>query len=112
LAAVVSLDPILHRLREASVRGRTVFLVDHSGHIVVHPNTKNFVPGADASDNTLVAHVKALPQELRNTETMSFTDNRKKHPVDMIGTYSTFPELNWAVIAQRSLNDAQSDTGV
>src|SRR5256886_11435511 len=30
----------------------------------------------------------------------------------MIGTYSTLPEVNWAVIAQRSLDQAQTDTGV
>ena len=113
LAAVVSLDSILHRLQEASVRGRTAFLVDHSGHIVVHPNTKDFVPGADATGNTLVAQVKALPNELRNTETVRFaeTDN-KKNQVEMIGTYSTLSELNWAVIAERSLDQAQTDTGV
>src|SRR2546427_2978754 len=112
LAAVVSLDPILHRLQDASVRGRSVFIVDHNGHIVAHQDTKNFVPGADASDNALVAQVKGLPQELRNTETMRFSDTSKKHPVEMIGTYSSFPELNWAVIAQRSLDAAQRDTGV
>jgi HD-GYP domain-containing protein (c-di-GMP phosphodiesterase class II) len=112
LAAVVSLDTILHRLQEASVRGRTVFLVDHNGHIVAHPETKNFVPGADASSNPLVAKIRELPQELRNTETVRFTDKDKKHPVEMIGTYSTFPEVNWAVIAQRSLDQAQTDTGV
>jgi len=112
LAAVVSLDTILHRLQEASVRGRTVFLVDHTGHIVAHPDTKSFVPGADASGNALVTQVKALPQELRNTETVRFTEPGKKHPVEMIGTYSAFPELNWAVIAQRSLDQAQTDTGV
>ena len=44
LAAVVSLEPISHRLTDASVRGRTVFVVDHAGHIVAHPDTKNFVP--------------------------------------------------------------------
>jgi putative nucleotidyltransferase with HDIG domain len=112
LAAVVSLDSILHRLQEASVRERTVFLVDHSGHVVVHPDTKNFVPGADASSNALVAQVMALPQELRNTETMRFSEKGKKHPVEMIGTYSTFPEVNWAVIAERRLDQAQTDTGV
>ena len=112
LAAVVSLDSILHRLQEASVRGRTVFLIDHNGHIVAHPDTKNFVPGADATGNSLVAQVKALPQELRNTETVRFSEKGKKHPVEMIGTYSTFPEVNWAVIAQRSLDQAQTDTGV
>ncbi|MGH9705418.1 MAG: HD-GYP domain-containing protein, partial [Candidatus Acidiferrales bacterium] len=32
--------------------------------------------------------------------------------VEMIGTYSTIPELRWAVIAQRSLGDARIDAGV
>src|ERR1700741_3460042 len=72
LAAVVSLDPILRRLQDASVRGRTVFLVEHNGHIVAHPDVRNFVPGADASGNSLVAQVRGLPQELRNTETVRF----------------------------------------
>src|SRR6202790_3848220 len=73
LAAVVSLDTILHRLQEASVRGRTVFVVDHYGHIVAHPDTKNFVPGTDVSANSqVVAQIRALPQELRNTETIRF----------------------------------------
>src|SRR5215475_9224689 len=70
LAAVVSLDPILRRLQDASVRGRSVFLVDHFGHIVAHPDTRHFVPGEDLSDKAhLVGVVKALPKELRNTET-------------------------------------------
>ena len=112
LAAVVSLDSILHRLQEASVRGRTVFLVDHNGRIVAHPNSKDFVPGADATGNTLVAKVKALPNELRNTETVRFAETEEKRPVEMIGTYSTLSELNWAVIAERSLDQAQTDTGV
>jgi putative nucleotidyltransferase with HDIG domain len=113
LAAVVSLDPILHRLQDASVRGRDIFVVDHYGHIVAHPDTKNFVPGADASSNSkLVTQVMALPQELRNTVTVRFKEDGKKHPVEMIGTYSTFPEVNWAVIAQRSLEQARADAGV
>jgi putative nucleotidyltransferase with HDIG domain len=113
LAAVVSLDPIMQRLQDASVRGRTVFVVDHYGHIVAHPDTKNFVPGADASGNSqLVAQVIALPKELRNTETIRFAEPGKKHPVEMVGTYSTFPEINWAVIAQRSLDQARADAGV
>jgi putative nucleotidyltransferase with HDIG domain len=112
LAAVVSLDSILHRLQEASVRGRTVFLVDHYGHIVAHPETKKFVPGADASSNTLVAQVKALPQDLRSTETVRFSTTDKNHHLEVIGTYSTFPEVNWAVIAQRNLDQVQTDTGV
>ncbi len=112
LAAVVSLDTILHRLQDASVRGRTVFVVDHYGHIVAHPDPKNFVPGADATGNSLVTQVTALPQELRNTETVRFSEKVKNRNVEMIGTYSTFPEVNWAVIAQRSLDEARTDAGV
>jgi putative nucleotidyltransferase with HDIG domain len=113
LAAVVSLDPILRRLQDASVRGRSVFIVDHFGHIVAHPDTKHFVPGEDLSDKShLVAQVKALPRELRNTETVHFSEKENKHDVEMVGTYSTFPEVNWAVIAQRSVNEARADAGV
>jgi len=112
LAAVVSLDTILHRLQDASVRGRTVFVVDHYGHIVAHPDPKNFVPGADAAGNSLVMQVTALPKELRNTETVRFSEKIRNRSVEMIGTYSTFPEVNWAVIAQRSLDEARTDAGV
>ena len=113
IAAVVSLNPILNRLKDSSVRGRNVFVVDHQGHIVAHPDTGRFTPGEDVSANsTVVARVKALPQELRNTETMRFTETENKRSVEMIGTYSTFPEVNWAVIAQRSLAQARTDAGV
>ena len=111
LASVVSLEPILRRLQEASVRGRTVFVVDHYGHIVAHPDTKNFVPGTDVSSQ-IISQIKALPQELRNTETIRFSDKTKKRPVEIIGTYSTFPEVNWAVVVQRGLNEARADSGV
>ncbi len=113
LAAVVSLEPILRRLQDASVRGRTMFVVDHYGHIVAHPDTKKFVPGADVSANSqVVAQIRALPKDLRNTETIRFSEKEKNHSVEMVGTYSTLPEVNWAVIAQRSLDQARTDAGV
>jgi putative nucleotidyltransferase with HDIG domain len=115
LAAVVSLNPILRRLQDASVRDRTVFVVDHYGRLVAHPDTKNFVPGTDVSADAskLVEQVRNLPQDLRSTATIRFTQKDKKNrPVEMIGTYSTFPELNWAVIAERSLKQARADAGV
>jgi putative nucleotidyltransferase with HDIG domain len=113
LAAVVTLDPILRRLQDASVRGRIVFVVDHYGHLVAHPDPKHFVPGEDLSDKFhLVAQIKSLPKDLRNTETVRFSEQEKNKPVEMVGTYSTFPEVNWAVIAERSLKEARADAGV
>ena len=113
LAAVVSLDGVLRRLQETSVRGRVVYVVDRGGHIVAHPDTRNFVPGADVSSTfRVVAQIKDLPKELRATETVHFTMQESGRTVEMIGTYSTFPEINWAVIAQRSLEKAREDAGV
>ena len=113
IAAVVSLNPILHRLKDASVRGRSVFVVDHQGHIVAHHDTGKFTPGEDVSSNSpVVARVRSLPQELRSTETMRFVEAENNRHVEMIGTYSTFPEVNWAVVAQRSLSEARADAGV
>jgi len=114
LAAVVSLDPILRRLQETSVRGRVVFVVDRAGHIVAHPDTRQFVPGTDARANSdVVAQVTALPQELSATETVQqFFQQENGRSVPMIGTYSTIPDLNWAVVAERSLEVARQDAGV
>src|SRR5271154_2142693 len=105
LAAVVSLQGILHRLEETSVRGRTVFIVDHNGRVVAHPDSHEFVPGADMrSTSDIVAQVAALPKDLRTTATVQrFTTMVNGHPDEMIGTFSTIPDLGLAVIAQRSL---------
>ncbi|HEV2288280.1 MAG TPA: HD domain-containing phosphohydrolase [Candidatus Acidoferrales bacterium] len=112
LAAVVSLDRVVARLKDASVRYRTVFVVNGEGRIVVHPDTMNMVPGRDLSSNAVVGQFKHTPQELRTTETTQFTQEQNNKPVEMIGTYSTIPELHWAVIAERDMAQARVDAGV
>src|SRR6202000_1466594 len=114
LAAVVSIDSLLERIRDVSVRDRVVFIVDGHGHIVAHPD-RAMVPGRDVtSASPLVTHLKELPQVLRATETMHFNvpGRTKNRPTEMIGTYSTIPELRWTVVAERSLDDARADAGV
>jgi HD-GYP domain-containing protein (c-di-GMP phosphodiesterase class II) len=114
LASVVSIDPLLNRIRDASVRARVVFIVDGHGKIVAHPDTTDMVPGLDVTANSpIVRHLKELPRELRATETMQFFEpDKSNRKVEMIGTYSTIPELSWTVIAQRSLDEARIDAGV
>ena len=114
-AAVVSLDRLESRLRDASVRDRIVYIVNGRGQIVAYPDTREMVPGRDvASTSPLAKQVSELPKELRATQTTNFTlpGRDARHRVEMIGTYSTIPELRWAVIAQRSLDNARVDAGV
>jgi HD-GYP domain-containing protein (c-di-GMP phosphodiesterase class II) len=115
VAAVVSLDLLEARLRDASVRDRVVYIVNAHGQIVAYPDTREMVPGRDVSSTfPLAKQIMDLPQELRATQTSNFKmpgkDARRR--IEMIGTYSTVPELRWAVIAQRSLDDARVDAGV
>jgi len=115
LAAVVSLDNVEQRLQEVSVRHRVVFIVDLHGHIVAYPDARSLVPGRDVSSMfPLVKQFKELPSLLRATQTTNFSvyDKPTRRRVEMIGTYSTIPELRWAVVAQRSLNDTRIDAGV
>ncbi len=119
LAAVVSLDHILLRLQETSVRGRTVFVVDRNGRVIAHPDTRQFVPGTDLhSSSYLVAQALAVPKDLRTTETVRpFTApagaaGPNTGGAEIIGTYSTIPDLAWIVIAQRGTDQAREDAGV
>src|SRR5712692_7136065 len=111
LAAVASLKAIVRRLVETSVRGRSVYVVDHYGHIVAHHDTR-IVPGTDDSASPVVAKIRSLSPEFRATETTQFELPDNNRTIEMIGTYTTFPEVNWAVIAQRSLEQAREDAGV
>jgi HD-GYP domain-containing protein (c-di-GMP phosphodiesterase class II) len=113
LAAVVSLNHVLNRLKDASVRDRIVFIVDGDGLVIVHPESHDLVPGRDLSGSSEVVRTfKELPQGLRTTATVEFSNAEKGRPVRMIGAYSTIPELRWAVISQRSLEKASIDAGV
>jgi HD-GYP domain-containing protein (c-di-GMP phosphodiesterase class II) len=113
LAMVVSLDSVLRRLEETSVRGRTVFVVDHSGRVIAHPDARRYVPGTDLRSSYIVAQASGLPKDLRTTATVQhFSDLEQGHKAELIGTYSTIPDLAWTVIAQRSLEEARDDAGV
>jgi HD-GYP domain-containing protein (c-di-GMP phosphodiesterase class II) len=115
LAAVVSLDRVVARLQDASTHDRVFFVVDIHGHIVAHAQTNDMIPGLDVSrTSAVVQKFKELPQDLRTTATIRFNEMQKdsKHQVEMIGTYSTIPALRWAVVAQRSMEQARIDAGV
>jgi HD-GYP domain-containing protein (c-di-GMP phosphodiesterase class II) len=113
LAMVASLDSVLRRLEETSVRGRTVFVVDHSGRVIAHPDTRRFVPGTDLRSSYIVAQASGLPKDLRTTATVQhFSDIEDGRKAELIGTFSTIPDLGWTVIAQRSLEEARDDAGV
>ena len=115
LAAVISLDRLQTRLRDLSVRDRTVFIVDSHGLVIAYPDSKEMVPGRDATPSSpLVRQYREVPTEIQTTATVNFslTDKATNKSVEMIGTFATIRELHWAVIMQRSLDAARTDAGM
>jgi len=109
LAAVVSLDRTVQRLAEASKGGREVYLVDRGGRIVAHPDPRKYVPGTDLSGTYgVVQQFKDLPPEgSAPTQTSNFVLTEGSREVEMMGTYSAVPGLQWGVIAQRNLQNVR-----
>jgi hypothetical protein len=72
------------------------------------------VPGSDLrASSYVISQIAALPKDLRTTETCRTSPpSRTDKSAEMIGTYSTIPDLGWAVVAQRSLEKAREDAGV
>lgn len=109
IAAVVSLAHVMQRLKDLSTSDREVYLVDKNGRVVAHPQPQKVVAGTDLSSAVeIVAKYKVLEARVQTTETHSYTIQEQDQPVEMTGTYSTVPELNWAVIAQRKLKDMRA----
>ena len=96
IASVVSIDRLLDRIRDASVRERTVFIVDGHGHIVAHPDTAEIVPGRDVtSTSPIVNHLEGIAAGIARHRNHAFrrAGQEQEHPVEMIGTYSTIPGI-------------------
>ena len=99
VATVVSLDFLRRRLEEASKGGLVTYVVDGQGQLVVHPDLKNFNVGRDMSH---VRSVQMFRERVRGTTTQPFELDGQQ----VLGTQSPVPELDWAVIAQKTLADA------
>ena len=113
LAVLVSLKQVEDRLRNESVRKREVFVVDAEGHIVAHPDRTRWVAGEDASTAyPIVNQFRDLPPGSNNPQSSRFAADVSGHKVEYFGAFSPIPELRWAVMAKRSVEDAQGDAGL
>jgi len=104
IGAIVDLQYLINSLRTASQGGLETFVVDHQGRLVAGANN-DYATGQDMTGNQLV---KAFVDRGRVpfSATSSFGMKRGKRIVDMLGTFSPVPSLRWAVIAEKTQEDA------
>jgi len=104
VAIVVSLEFLRQRLKDSSVGGLVTYVVDRSGRLVIHPDERKFTVGQD------ISHVRMVQMYLEGTQqasvTMPFKLQEDGKTVDMLGTQVPVPEFDWAVIAQKPVDQA------
>src|SRR5215813_7894164 len=104
LAAVIDLQFVINRLRDATEGGLTTYVVDRQGRLVAGIDTE-YVTGQDLTDNELVKNF-VEQGGARFATTSEYSAVVGKARVQMLGTSSPVPSLSWAVIAQKSQDEA------
>jgi putative nucleotidyltransferase with HDIG domain len=107
VAAVVTLEPIVSRLRDIKQRaGLEAYIVDNSGRLVASNDPDRNVAGLDMADSPIVQKFLAWRGEAHASETTRFDLRTGKQSVAMLGTYSGVPNVGWGIIVQKKLSDA------
>jgi len=104
IGVIVDLQYLINSLKTASQGGLETFVVDHQGRLVAGANN-DYATGQDMTSNQLV---KSFVDRGRVpfSATNSFGMKRGKRIVDMLGTFSPVPSLQWAVIAEKTQEEA------
>lgn len=104
VATVVSLEFLRQRLIDSSRAGLTTYVVDRSGRLIIHPNENNYTVGQDMSQVEIVQVFLAGTAQASLTTPFDLYQNDKR--IEMLGTQVAVPELDWAVIAQKPVDQA------
>ena len=104
VAAVVSLNSLRKRLIDSSRGGLVVYVVDRNGRLIIHPNEKRYTVGQDMSQIPIVQVFLTGTTQASLTTPFELPENGKT--VKMLGTQVAVAELDWAVIAQKPLDQA------
>jgi putative nucleotidyltransferase with HDIG domain len=105
IGAVVDLQYLISSLKTASQGGLETFVVDRQGRMVAGSNSQ-YATGQEMTGNQLVKSFVDEGGRSKLVATSEFTMRQGKHTVQMLGTYSPVPSLEWAVIAQKTQADA------
>jgi putative nucleotidyltransferase with HDIG domain len=105
IGAVVDLQYLVSSLKTASQGGLETFVVDRQGRMVAGSNS-HYATGQEMTGNQLVKSFVDEGGRSKLVATSEFTMREGKQTVQMLGTYSPVPSLEWAVIAQKTQADA------
>jgi len=109
LELIIDLNYMIAKLKEFKDQGGLdTFVVDRSGRVVASPSIQ-YATGQDMSANDLVKNFVDQGGNARFSYTTPYNLAVGKTKVPMLGTYCPVPGLGWAVVAQKTQEDAYID---
>ena len=103
VAIVVSLEFLREQLKK-SPGGLVTYVVNREGRLILYPDEKSYAVGQDMSGIEIVQSFLTGTEQAIVTTTFNLEQNNEV--ITMLGTQAPVPALNWAVIAQKPLDEA------
>jgi HD-GYP domain-containing protein (c-di-GMP phosphodiesterase class II) len=108
LELIVDLDYLIRKLRDAAEQDLEAFVVDESGRLVASASPL-YATGQEMNSNELVKSFVEQGANSRVSVTKEYNLQVGKKKVPMLGTYDPVQGLGWAVVAQKTREDAYAD---
>ena len=109
LELVIDLQYLVKQLQEAkNQQNLDTFVVDRSGRLVASPNPR-YATGQDMNSNDLVRNFVEQKGAVPLAVTMDYTIQEGKNRIPVLGTYFPVTGLGWAVVAQKTQEEAYID---
>jgi HD-GYP domain-containing protein (c-di-GMP phosphodiesterase class II) len=105
IASVVDLQFLIRRLHEVSGRGLTPYVVDAQGRLVAAASPE-YATGQDMKNLEIVRNFVDGGNKAQLAATKEFTVRDGKKSIEMLGTYSPVTALDWAVVVQKTREEA------
>ena len=109
LELVIDLQYLVKQLQQAkSTQNLDTFVVDRSGRVVASPSPR-YATGQDMNSNELVKNFVDQKGKVPVAVTMDYSVQEGKNRIPMLGTYFPVTALGWAVVAQKTQEEAYID---
>jgi HD-GYP domain-containing protein (c-di-GMP phosphodiesterase class II) len=109
LELVIDLQYLVKQLQQAkSTQNLDTFVVDRSGRVVASPSPR-YATGQDMNSNELVKNFVDQKGKVPVAVTMDYSIQEGKSRIPMLGTYFPVTGLGWAVVAQKTQEEAYID---
>ena len=109
LELVIDLEYLVKQLQQAkNTQNLDTFVVDRSGRVVASPSPR-YATGQDMNSNELVKNFVDQKGKVPVAVTMDYSVQEGKSRIPMLGTYFPVTGLGWAVVAQKTQEEAYID---